>query len=158
MRERKDERNPDKEGSHPISTGVGAGAGGLAGAAAGSVVAGPAGTIIGAALGGIAGGAAGHNIGELVNPAQEEAYWRDNYRDQPYYAEGRGWDDYAPAYRLGYEGRIRYDGRAYDDVEDLLAADYMRLHDGGIGWDEVRPATRAAWDRVDARVQTGTRN
>ena len=25
-------------------------------------------------------------------------------------------------------------------------------------WDEVRPATRAAWDRVDARVQSATRN
>lgn len=152
------EAPPAKDESHPVATGIGAGAAGLAGAAAGTVLAGPAGTLVGAAVAGIAGGVAGNKVGELVNPAEEEAYWRENFRNEPYYARGRDWDHYAGAYRAGYEGRVRYDGRAYDDVEDILAADYARFQGSGPAWDDVRPATRAAWERVDRRIQDATRN
>jgi hypothetical protein len=145
-------------GSHPIGTGVGAAAGGAAGAAAGSV-AGPVGTVVGAAIGAIAGGLAGKGVAEMVDPSVEDAYWRENHVREPYFSAGREYDDfYAPAYRAGYEGRVKYDGRAFDDVEDDLAADYARFRGNDMTWEEVRPATRAAWDRVDRRVQSLTRN
>jgi hypothetical protein len=145
-------------GSHPIGTGIGAAAGGTAGAAAGTVVAGPVGTLVGAALGAIAGGLMGKGVGEMVDPTVEDAYWRDAHRDEPYYTQGRDFDYYGPAYRAGYEGRVKYDGRTFDDVESDLQADYARYRGNDMNWEEVRPATRAAWDRIDTRVQSATRN
>jgi hypothetical protein len=43
-----------------------------------------------------------------VNPTAEEAFWRENYSKEPYYEQGRSFDDYSPAYRLGLSGRERY--------------------------------------------------
>ncbi|HYC36197.1 MAG TPA: glycine zipper domain-containing protein [Usitatibacter sp.] len=147
-----------KPGAHPVGTGIGAAAGGAAGAAAGTAVGGPAGTVVGAAIGAIAGGLAGKGVAELVDPTEEDAYWRENHGKQPYYSQGRDYDAWAPAYRAGYEGRARYDGRSFDEVEDDLAADYARFRGNDMTWEEVRPATRAAWDRVDRRIQDMTRN
>lgn len=145
-------------GAHPVGTGIGAAAGGAAGAAAGTAVGGPVGTLVGAAIGAVAGGLAGKGVAEMVDPTVEDAYWRENHASQPYYREDRDYDAFASAYRLGYEGRVRYDGRAYDDIEQDLAADYERFQGNDLTWEEVRPATRAAWDRVDQRIQTATRN
>lgn len=145
-------------GSHPVGTGAGALAGGAAGAAAGTAVGGPVGTVVGAAVGAIAGGLAGKGIAEMVDPTVEDAYWRDSYAKEPYYAQDRDYDYYQPAYRAGYEGRVKYDGRAFDDVEDDLRQDYVRNNGRIDSWNEVRDATRAAWDRVDRRVQNATRN
>ena len=164
MREpRKGEPNRDPisgaPGAHPVGTGAGAVAGAAAGAAAGTAVAGPVGTLVGGAIGAVAGGLAGKGIAEMVDPTEEDQYWREAHRDEPYYVEGREYDtDYAPAYRAGYEGRVKYDGRAFDEVEDDLAADYERFRGNDMTWEEVRPASRAAWDRVDRRVQNFTRN
>ena len=147
-------------GAHPIGVGAGAAAGGAAGAAAGTVIGGPVGTVIGAVVGAVAGGLAGKGVAEMVDPTVEGAYWKESYRTQPYYADGKDYGYYEPAYRTGWEGRSRYDGKAFDDVEDELAADYRR-HAGSsntASWDAVRAATRAAWDRIDSRVQSATRN
>ena len=80
-------------GSHPIGTGVGATGGGVAGMAAGAAigtaVAPGVGTVIGgvagAVAGGVGGGYAGKAAAEAVNPTDETAYWRDNFRTRPYY-------------------------------------------------------------------------
>ena len=145
-------------GSHPVGTGAGAAAGGTAGMAAGGVIGGPVGAVAGAAVGAVVGGLMGKGIAEAVDPTEEDAYWREAHRDAPYYSSERGYDFYAPAYRVGYEGRVKYDGRSYDEIEDDLAADYARYQGDDLNWDEVRPATRAAWERVDRRIQNLTRN
>jgi hypothetical protein len=143
-------------GAHPVGTGMGAAAGGAAGAAIGSV-AGPAGTLVGAAVGAIAGGLAGKGVAEMVDPTVEDAYWRGQYSKEPYFSKDYSYDDYAPAYRTGYEGRVKYDGRKFDEIESDLQADYKR-HNGKLDWVDVKDATRNAWDRVDRRVQDATRN
>ena len=143
-------------GAHPVGTGMGAAAGGATGAAIGSV-AGPAGTLIGAAVGAIAGGLAGKGVAEMVDPTVEDAYWRDHHVKQPYYSKGREYDAFAPAYRTGYEGRAKYDGRKFDEVESDLQSDYER-HNGKLDWIDVKAATRNAWNRVDTRVKDATRN
>lgn len=146
-------------GAHPVGTGVGAAAGGMAGAAAGTVVAGPVGTLVGAAVGAIAGGLAGKGVAEMVDPTVEDAYWKDSYTKESYYASGKDYDFYAPAYRTGYEGRARYDGKSFDEVETDLEADYRRhSNDGDTPWQDVKQASRAAWNRVDSRVKSATRN
>jgi uncharacterized protein YcfJ len=162
MRDKTPDANRDPitgaPGSHPIGTGIGAAAGGAAGAAAGTAVAGPVGTVVGAAVGAIAGGLMGKGVGEMVDPTVEDAYWREAHRNEPYYTEGRDFDYYGPAYRAGYEGRVKYDGRTFDEVESDLQADYARYRGNDMNWEEVRPASRAAWDRIDTRVQSATRN
>jgi hypothetical protein len=144
-------------GAHPVGTGLGAAGGGAAGAAIGTAVAGPAGTLVGAAVGAIAGGLAGKGVAEMVDPTVEAAYWRENHVKEPYYVKSRNFDFYAPAYRAGYEGRAKYDGRKFDEVESDLQALWARYSGGDMSsWDEVRPASLAAWNRIDRRVLDAT--
>ena len=145
-------------GSHPVGTGVGAVAGAAAGAAAGTAIGGPIGTAVGAVAGAVAGGLAGKGVAEMVDPTVESEYWRGQHMREPYYVLGRDYDSYAPAYRAGWEGRVKYDGRTFDDIEDDLSADYERFRGNDMTWEEARPASRAAWDRIDARIRTATRN
>jgi hypothetical protein len=78
----------------------------------------------------------------------EEAYWRQQHTRQPY-AESRPYEDYAPAYRVGFEGAAKHAGKEYDEVEESLATDYEHAKAGSaLPWDTVRPAARAAWDRL----------
>ena len=138
-------------GAHPVGTGVGAAVGGMAaGAAAGTLAAGPVGTLVGSAAGAIAGGLAGKAVAEHYDPTAEEAYWRDAYAREPYYQSGMTYDDYDPAYRLGWESRGRYSGRRFEDVETDLGRDYeSRRGKSRLSWDNAKHATRSAWDRVE---------
>jgi hypothetical protein len=121
----------------------------ITGAAAGTV-AGPAGTALGAGVGAVVGGLTGKGIAEMIDPTAEEAYWRENYDTQPYYEKGYTYDDYHPAYRIGWEGRGRYEGRSFAEVERALEADYNRNRGASrLGWEKNRYAARAAWDRFD---------
>ncbi len=96
------------------------------------------------------GGLGGRGIAEMLDPAGEEAYWRENYTTQPYYESGHTYDDYHPGYRIGWEGRARYEGRSFDEVESELKAAYERHRRGSrLGWDRNRHAARAAWNRFD---------
>ncbi len=93
----------------------------------------------------------GRNIADLIDPAAEEAYWRENYHAQPYYEAGLAYEDYHPAYRTGWEGRARHEGRSFEEVERQLEADYNRNRGSSrLAWDKCRRAARAAWDRFDA--------
>ncbi len=135
-------------GAHPVGTGLGATGGALAGAAAGSVV-GPVGTVVGLVAGAVAGGLGGKAVAEGVNPTTEEAYWRENYTKETYVESGRSYDDYAPAYELGWSGRAQR-GTDFDTVEPALASEWeTRRGSSTLGWADARPATRAAWDRAD---------
>jgi hypothetical protein len=137
-------------GAHPLGTGAGATSGGVAGAAIGMAVGGPVGSVIGAAVGAVAGGLAGKIAAEEANPSAEEIFWRETYIREPYYMEGRPYEYYAPGFRAGWEGRVRYDGRTFEGAEPELMAEYSRTKtEIDPAWNDVRPAARAAWNRVD---------
>ncbi|HCK80169.1 MAG TPA: hypothetical protein DIC59_01725, partial [Candidatus Competibacteraceae bacterium] len=146
-------RNEDpisgEAGAHPVGTGVGAAGGAVAGATVGSV-AGPIGTAIGAVVGAVVGGLAGKGAAEAVNPTidDEESYWRGAYATRSGYQAGYSYeDDYAPAYRLGYEGRGRYQG-SFDTSERELAAEWERIKGKSrLTWEQAKTAARDAWDR-----------
>lgn len=150
-------RNPDPitgaPGSHPIGTGLGAAAGGAAAGAAVGTVAGPIGTIAGAAVGAIVGGLAGKGVAEKVNPTAEAAYWREAHPKQTY-AQGRVYEDFDPAYRVGYENysELGVNGTTFDQAEPELRKRYQSKHGTKLKWEEVSPASRAAWERL-ARQQ-----
>jgi hypothetical protein len=127
--------------------------GALAGAAVGGLT-GPAGAAIGAAVGAVAGALGGKAIADRINPEVEETYWKENYSSRPYAKSGSSYDDYAPAYRLGYERYPDYHGRSFDEVEPEL----RRHWDAGRGstrltWDEAKHATRDAFERTRNTVE-----
>ncbi|HUR89776.1 MAG TPA: PA2169 family four-helix-bundle protein [Ramlibacter sp.] len=139
--------------SHPVGTGVGAVGGAVAGAAAGAA-GGPAGMVVGGVVGALVGGLAGRAAAEAIDPAAEESHWRDNYQREPYYEQGRSYDDYAPAYRLGVTGRTRYEN--WDAAEPQLANEWETTRGGSaLDWDNARPASQAAWARVDSSMRGG---
>src|SRR5215212_4344821 len=90
-------------GSHPVGTGVGAAVGGIAAGAAAGSVAGPVGTVVGAAVGAVVGGLAGKGVAESIDPTAEDNYWRDNFRNRSYIESDTSYDEWAPAYRYGWE-------------------------------------------------------
>ena len=119
--------NPDpitgEPGSHPVGTGVGA----------------------------VAGGLAGKGVAEKVDPTVESAYWRDNYSTRPYVTKGEKFETYEPAYRYGWESRNRYAGRKFEDVETDLGRDWNKYRgdSSSLTWDRAKLATRDAWHRVE---------
>jgi hypothetical protein len=141
-------RNPDPitgaPGSHPVGTGIGAAAGGAATGAAVGTFAGPAGTLAGAAVGAVVGGLVGKGIAEKVDPTLEDAYWRENHPRQSW-AKDRSYDDFRPAYQVGYEGYGEYGatGRTFEESEAELRRRYERNRPN-LSWDEARPATCCA--------------
>ena len=142
----------DEPGAHPVGTGVGAAGGALAGMAAGAL-GGPIAMAVGGVAGAVTGGLAGKAVAESVNPTAEEAYWRESYRDETYYEAGRSYDDYAPAYALGWGSRSR-SGDDFDAVEQSLASDWdAQRGASALSWPQARLATRAAWERVDRQLQ-----
>jgi hypothetical protein len=145
--------------SHPLGVGVGAAVGGGAsaviGAAIGSVVAPGIGTTVGAVTGAIVGafggGEAGHDIAASTNPDVEEEYWRQNYKTRPYVSSTDVYDDYAPAYRYGWESRTRMTGRNYDQAERDLEAGWNNFRGGSkLGWEKAKSAAKDAWDRASS--------
>jgi len=142
-------------GAHPLGTGAGAVVGGLSGAVIGTV-AGPLGTAIGAAAGAVMGGLVGKSTAEAINPTAEEVFWRETYIREPYYVQGRAYEYYALGFRAGWKGRVRHDGRAFEEAEpDLLAEYILTKSELDPDWQEIRPAARAAWDRVDHNWNVG---
>ncbi|GAB3663365.1 ferritin-like domain-containing protein [Ramlibacter alkalitolerans] len=142
----------DEPGAHPVGTGLGAAGGGVAGAAAGAI-AGPVGAAIGGVVGAVVGGLAGKAAGEAVNPTAEEAFWRDNYHKEPYYEQGRSFDDYGPAYRLGLSGRDRYED-SWTSVEPRLAPEWeSNRGNSTLNWDRASHAAGAAYQRADEQYR-----
>ena len=143
-------------GAHPLGTGAGAASGGVAGAAVGMAVGGPVGSVIGAAVGAIAGGLSGKSAAEAVNPTAEEIFWKETYLREPYYQPGKPYEYYAPGFRAGWEGRVRFDGRTFAEAEgDLAAAYILTKSELDPSWLEIRSAAEAAWNRVDRRWAAG---
>jgi len=95
------------------------------------------------------GGLGGKAVAESVNPTAEENYWRDNYQQESYYRSGTTFDDYAPAYRLGWDASSRYGDRSFEDIESVMEHDYTTLRgQSRLEWEDAKHATRAAWDRI----------
>ena len=146
----------NEPGAHPVGTGLGAALGGAAAGAAAGAFGGPVGAAIGGVAGAVAGGLAGKAAAEAVNPTEEDAYWRETYHREPYYVGGRTYDQYRPAYELGWSSVGRYEGD-FDAIEPRLADDWRARHGSdGLAWTDVRPATRAAWERAANRTALAT--
>lgn len=82
----------------------------------------------------------------------QNRYWRENFRNEPYYAQGKDFDAYEPAYRLGVEAHGENRGKQFNEVEAQLRSQYEANRQGqqaGLDWTQAKPAVRAAWDRSE---------
>ena len=144
-------------GAHPVGVAGGAAGGAAAGAAVGAI-GGPVGAVVGGAIGAVAGGLAGKGAAEAVNPTVEDAYWREHYKSRPYYQSGKEYDYYSPAYRYGWEAAAKpdYRGRTFEAAENDLSHGWNRFRGGAkTEWNDVRHATRDAFDRVRGQSDIG---
>ncbi len=83
-----------------------------------------------------------------INPTAEEAYWRDAYRREPYFRPEFTYEDYGPAYRVGYTGPVRRHGE-FDELEGQLQQDFLQVRGRSrLQWEQAREAMRAAWLRA----------
>lgn len=83
-----------------------------------------------------------------INPTAEEAYWREAYRTEPYYRADCTYDDYGPAYRVGYTAPVRRHGE-FAQLERELKDDFQQVRGRSrLRWEEAREAARAAWCRA----------
>lgn len=81
-------------------------------------------------------------------PVGEAQYWREAYTREPYYQSGRGFEDYATAYELGWVAFHLYGGE-FDTAGRVLANDWLvRKGISTLSWEDARPAVRAAWQRA----------
>jgi uncharacterized protein (TIGR02284 family) len=83
-----------------------------------------------------------------VYPGAEAEYWRDAHSREPYFDPERHFEDYRPAYELGWTGYFNYGGE-FDTADRVLANDWdVQRGVSRLSWDEARPACRAAWQRA----------
>jgi uncharacterized protein (TIGR02271 family) len=81
----------------------------------------------------------------------DDTYYRKDWQTN-YASLGGTYDDYAPAYRYGYDMRrdARYQGRSWDDVESDLRSDWTTRYgsSGASTWERMKAAVRSGWDRM----------
>ena len=103
---------------------------------------------IGGLIGAIAGAATGHGVAEELDPTAEGAHWEKNYQNQPYYISDYDFSDYSPAYQMGYESRVRYIDRSFEEAEQELASRWEDARGmSRLQWEHARPAVRDGWHR-----------
>lgn len=88
-------------------------------------------------------------------PESETDYWRASYSNDPYYISGRAFEDYGPAYELGWVSYNAYGGE-FDAADRVLGNDWeVRKGVSTLSWEDARPASRAGWQRAhNAREYT----
>lgn len=93
------------------------------------------------------------NVTRPLDETREQQYWQNQYTREGYYEPGHTYDDYGPAYRTGYLGYGRYQGRSFDAAEHELKTDWERTKgESRLAWDKAKNAVRAAWHRVETAM------
>ena len=138
---------PGPLGAHPVETGLGSAAGGVAADALFETV----------GREGAPGTVAGTTIDESIDPAAEEAYWRENYSSRPNVNRELSFNEYRPAYSYGVDAHRRYEGQSFEQAEPELMRDWDRVKGmSSLTWENAKHAVRDAWQRVSDFVESAT--
>lgn len=94
-------------------------------------------------------------------PDAEDRFWHEHYLSEPYFVAGRGYDQYQPAYALGWQAAQRPSAQPgisasaelckqeFAARESELCARWSREHASSfLTWSQARLAVKAAWDRA----------
>ena len=97
------------------------------------------------------------SIDGCIDADAHDAYWQSVYWSQPHFRGELDYEDYAPAYCVGYCGFAQYGGD-YDDAEKSLCANWLRIKGSSrLELDVAMAAIRAAWlhaERTQAEPET----
>ena len=75
-------------------------------------------------------------------------YWLAEHARETWAAPGTRYEDYRAAYAFGYNSRSRYSG-SFDDAEVDLSAEWNQVKgESPLAWQDVKQASRSAWNRV----------
>ena len=86
----------------------------------------------------------------VLDPVEEDRYWSDNFRNEPYYDSSFSYDDYGPAYRHGLKSRRESESRTWDEAESEVGSTWENVKaKSRLSWDKAKHAARAAWNRVE---------
>lgn len=78
----------------------------------------------------------------------EDAHWAHAHRRESYFKPAFDYEDYAPAYCVGYIGHAQYGGH-FEEALKSLSANWERIKgDSRLPLEEALLAMRAAWDRM----------
>ena len=90
-------------------------------------------------------------IAEAIDPASQDAYWRENFINCPYIREGMDYHDYHAAYRYGWESAVLAEGESFEESDWWMERDWPKFKgESRLNWAQARHAARDAWDRVTA--------
>ena len=87
-----------------------------------------------------------------ARPDPIDADFRNDYQNRFASDLNLRYEDFAPAYRYGYEmaSDPRYKSGNFDDVADDLKTDYMR-HNPNSAWEKMKGAVRYGWEKVTGK-------
>jgi uncharacterized protein (TIGR02271 family) len=99
------------------------------------------------------------NLGE-ESPQGSRSNIDDDFRSHfiNYYGTaGDTYENYAPAYRYGYDmaNDPRYQGRDFNEVESDLRTDYARRYPTST-WEKIKDSVRYGWDKVTGRSSSAS--
>jgi hypothetical protein len=84
-----------------------------------------------------------------IDPQLEDEYWESIYWSEPYHRPGLDYEDYAPAYCVGYIGYAQYGG-SFADAEKSLCSNWIRIKGASrLSLEDAMLAIRAAWDHAE---------
>lgn len=85
----------------------------------------------------------------MENDPHKEAYWKERHGEQPFVDKEHSYEDYAHAYRTGFETVQKHRGKNWDEIEEEVALGYEKSQpDDALPWDHVRPVVKTMWDRL----------
>ena len=86
-----------------------------------------------------------------------QQYWKQQFQNEPYYQQGKQFEDYQSAYQTGEQGRQQYGsgGQSFSQSESQLRSDYENSTKGNqkaLKWEEgAGKACEAAWNRAGSQ-------
>lgn len=79
----------------------------------------------------------------------QDLYWAGVYWKEAYFRADYSYEDYAPAYCVGYSGWAQYGG-LFEEARTSLCANFLRIKgDSRLSWDQAVEPIRAAWRRME---------
>jgi hypothetical protein len=83
-----------------------------------------------------------------VEPFPDSGYWNQQFSREPYFLEGDSYDDFDPAYRLGYNARRQHPETGFDTLEAQLQREWdTSKGPSRLDWNRARHAALRAWER-----------